>query len=91
MSNKLNILAAGIALAITMALMSAFCALAFFVVPDATLDFFGAFMHGLDLKAVKSAAPLALGKVLYGVVGLGAIGLITGVVFALAYNTVSAR
>ena len=31
------------------------CAVAFLLAPDATLDFFSAFMHGLDLKAVKSA------------------------------------
>ena len=33
-----------------MALISALCAVAFMLAPDATLDFFSAFMHGLDLK-----------------------------------------
>ena len=91
MSNKLSIVGTGIALAITFALMSALCAIAFFVVPDATLDFFGAFMHGVDLKTVKSAASISLTRVLYGVVGLGVIGFVTGVVFASAYNATSGR
>jgi hypothetical protein len=91
MSNKLSIMATGIALAITFALMSALCALAFFGWPEATLDFFGAFMHGLDLKTVKSATPITLTRVLYGVVGLGVVGFVTGVVFASAYNATSGR
>lgn len=91
MSNKLSIVATGIALAITFALMSALCALAFFVVPEATLDFFAAFMHGLDLKTVKSAAPFTLTRVLYGVVDLGVVGFVAGVVFASAYNASSGR
>ena len=91
MSNKLSIVATGIALAITFALMSALCALAFFVVPEATLDFFGAFMHGLDLKTVKSAAPITVARVFYGVVGLGVVGFLAGVVFASAYNATSGR
>jgi 2TM family of unknown function (DUF5676) len=91
MSTKLNIMAAGIALAITFALMSALCALAFWIAPDATLEFFGAFMHGIDLKAVKSAAPIALARGLYGVAGLGIVGFVAGVVFASAYNAISER
>jgi hypothetical protein len=91
MSNKLSIMATGIALAITFALMSALCALAFIVWPNTTLDFFGAFMHGLDLKTVKSAAPITLTRVLYGVVGLGIVGFVAGVVFASAYNATSGR
>lgn len=91
MSNKLSIIATGIALAITFALMSALCAIAFFVVPEATLDFFGAFMHGLDLKTVKSAAPITLTRVLFGIVGLGAVGFVAGLVFASAYNATSGR
>ena len=91
MSNKLSIVATGIALAITAALMSALCALAFMVLPQATLDFFAAFMHGIDLNSLKSAAPLSLARALYGIVGLGAIGFVAGVVFASAYNTISER
>ena len=72
-----------------MALVSALCAVAFVLAPDATLDFFGAFMHGLDLKAVKAVAPISFGRVLYGVVGLSIVGFVAGVVFASVYNAIN--
>ncbi len=91
MSNRLSTFATGIALAITFAFMSVLCGLAFFLWPEATLDFFAAFMHGVDLKAVKSAVPISLGRALYGVVGLGVVGFLAGVVLAWAYNAVAGR
>jgi hypothetical protein len=84
--DKVNTLGAGIALAASFALLSALCAVAFVIAPDATLDFFSAFMHGLDLKSVKAAAPLSLGRVLYGIIGLSIVGFIAGFVFAWTYN-----
>ena len=87
--DKMNPLGAGIALAVTLALLSALCAVAFVLAPDATLDFFGAFMHGLDLKAVKAVAPVSFGGVLYGVIGLSIVGFISGVVFAWIYNAIN--
>lgn len=89
--DKANTLGAGIALAVTFALLSALCAIAFMVAPDATLDFFSAFIHGLDLTAVKSSAPLSLGRVLYGIVGLSIAGFIAGFVFAWTYNVINRR
>ena len=88
---KISTLATGIALAITFALMSALCAIAFIAVPNATIDFFGAFMHGVDLKAVKSVAPISFVRVIYGVIGLGVVGLVAGLVFASVYNAISGR
>ena len=85
--DKVNNLGAATALAATLALLSA--AVAFVLAPDATLDFFGAFMHGLDLKSLKSAAPLSFGRVLYGVVGLSIVGFIAGFVFAWTYKVIS--
>ena len=87
--DKVNTLGTGIALAVTLALISALCAIAFVLAPDATLDFFSAFMHGLDLKAVKSVAPISFGRVLYGLIGLSIVGFIAGVVFAWIYNAIS--
>ena len=87
--DKVNALGAGIAVAVTFALLSILCALAFVLVPDGTIDFFGAFMHGLDLNSVRSAAPIRLGRVLYGVIGLSIIGFIAGFVFAWTYNLVN--
>jgi hypothetical protein len=87
--DKVNPLGAGIALAATFTLLSALCAIAFVVAPDATIDFFSAFMHGLDLKSVKAAAPLSIGRVLYGMIGLSIVGFITGFVFAWTYNIIN--
>jgi 2TM family of unknown function (DUF5676) len=87
--DKVNTLGAGIALAVTLALISALCAVAFVVAPDATLDFFSAFMHGLDLKSVKALAPLSFGRVLYGIIGLSIVGFVAGFVFAWTYNFIN--
>jgi hypothetical protein len=86
---EVNTLGAGIALAVTLALISGLCALAFVIAPDSTLDFFSAFMHGLDLKSVKAAAPLSFGRVLYGMIGLSIVGFIVGFVFAWTYNVIN--
>ena len=87
--NKLSILSVGIALSVTLALMSMLCALAFAIWPDATLDFFGAFMHGLDLGPIRSTVPMSPGRVLYGVLGLGVVGLLAGVLYASIYNVLA--
>ena len=87
--DKVNTLGAGIALAVTLALMSAVCAIAFVLAPGATLDFFSAFMHGLDLKTVKAATPLSFGRVLYGIIGLSVVGFLAGFVFAWTYNVIN--
>lgn len=84
--NKLSILSVGIALGVTLALMSMLCALAFAIWPDATLDFFGALSHGLDLGPIRSTTALSPGRVLYGVLGLGVVGLLAGVIYASIYN-----
>jgi uncharacterized protein DUF5676 len=89
--DKRNPLGTGIGLAVTFAFLSILCAIAFAVAPDATINFFGAFMHGLDLNSVRSTAPLSLGRVLYGVIGLAIIGFIAGLVFAWTYNAVSRK
>jgi hypothetical protein len=87
--NRLSTLSAGIALGVTLALLSMLCALTFALMPDATLDFVGAFTHGLDLATIKSATPISPGRALYGIVGLGVVGLVTGVVYASVYNVVA--
>lgn len=84
--NRLSTLSVGIALGLTLALLSMLCALTFTLWPDATLDFFGAFSHGLDFGTIKSAAPISPGRALYGIVGLGIVGLVAGVVYASIYN-----
>jgi hypothetical protein len=48
-------------------------------------------MHGLDLKVIRSTAPLSLGGVLYGVIGLALAGFVAGVLCASVYNVFSRR
>jgi hypothetical protein len=50
--HRIGVLSAGLALAVTFAVLSAICAVATALWPDATINFFGAFMHAVDLKAV---------------------------------------
>lgn len=91
MDNKLSPLAFGIAAAVTSAVMSALCAIGFVLWPDATLDFFSALMHGIDLKGMKASGPISLARVIYGVVGLAVIGFVAGIVLAAVYNAVARR
>ena len=78
--HRIGVLSAGLALAVTFAVLSAICAVATALWPDATIDFFGSFMHAIDLKAVKSAEPVSLGRTLYGICGLGVVGFVAGTV-----------
>jgi 2TM family of unknown function (DUF5676) len=87
--DRLDALATGTALAVTLMFVSIVCALAFTLWASATLDFFAAFMHAVELTAVKSVAPMTPGRVLYGVAGLGVVGFISGLVFASVYNIIS--
>lgn len=91
MDKSINAIAAGSALAVTFAALSAVCAVAFLIAPGATLDFFGAFMHGIDLRSVRSTAPISLSGALVGIVGLAVIGFVAGVVFATVYNAIGGR
>lgn len=88
---KISALAVGTALGITLVFLSALCAVAFTLSPEATLDFFGAFAHGIDFTAIKSTAPISLGRSLYGALGLGIIGFVAGTIFGVTYNLVRSR
>ena len=87
--DRVNPVAAGVALAAMLAFLSVLCAIFFAITPEGVVGFFSSFMHGLDLKSVKSAAPLSFGRVLYGVIGLSIIGFIAGFVFAWTYNIIN--
>lgn len=83
--DKVETLSVGIALAITFAVLSGLCFLAFALWPGSTIDFFSVLLH-LDLTSLKPAAPLSLAGAFFGVAGWGVIGFVAGVVFASAYN-----
>ena len=86
--NKLDALSTGFAAAITFAVVYAVCALVFALFPDATLGFFDAWFHGLDLRLLVPPGGMALttGTFFYGLVGVSLTAFITGVVFAVVNN-----
>jgi hypothetical protein len=89
---KLQPLRAGLALSVTAAILYVVCAAAFAWAPDATLDFFNAWVHGVDLSVLKPGAkPFGWGTFLYGFVGLVITAFLTGVVYAVAYNLLGPR
>lgn len=84
---KLNVWAVGASLAITFAAMYTLCAAAFALAPSATLDFFNAWFHGLNLAGLQAGAkPFTVGVFLYGLIGIVVFAFVSGVVFAASYN-----
>lgn len=84
---KLNPWAMGTALTITFVAVYALCAAAFAIAPAATIDFFNAWFHGLNLAGLQvGAKPFTFGVFLYGTVGIAAVAFVSGAVFAASYN-----
>jgi hypothetical protein len=84
--DRVNPVAAGVALAAMLAFLSVLCAIFFAITPEGVVNFFNSFMHGIDLNQVRSDKPMIVGSILYGVLGLAVIGFVSGVVFASVYN-----
>ena len=89
--DKLSPFSVGSATAVTLTIVNALCAVAVALWPDAVLEFFNSFAHGLDLKPLKSTEPLGLGRFLFGLVGLAVVGFVAGAIFAWVYNLVARR
>ncbi len=85
--NKLNPWVTGTALALALSVLYTGCAAAFALWPQATLEFFNAWFHGLNLAGMQSGAkPFTLGLFVYGLVGLSASAFVTGALYALFAN-----
>jgi hypothetical protein len=85
--NKLKPWVTGMTLALVLAVLYAVCAGAFAQWPQATLEFFNAWFHGLNLAGMQSGAkPFTLGLFIYGLVGLSASAFVTGALYALFAN-----
>jgi len=84
---RLNAWMVGGALAITLAILYTACAAAFALAPQATLEFFNTWFHGLNLAGLQSGAkPFTAGIFVYGLVGLCATAFVTGALYALCAN-----
>lgn len=90
---KLSVVAVGVTSAITFSIVFTVCALAVALAPDATIGFFNAWFHGLDLSLLKPAGgkPLTLAQYAYGLFGVALFSFVTGALFALVYNVVAPR
>jgi hypothetical protein len=85
--DRLNPWIIGAALAITFAVVYVLCAAAFAAAPGATLEFFNAWFHGLNLAELQAGAkPFTVGVFVYGLVGVTGFGFVCGVLFAASYN-----
>ena len=86
--SRISVWRFGIATAFTLSLLSAICAVAFAIDAERTLAFFNLWIHGLDLTALipQGGRRVGAGQAAYGVVAIGAVGLVGGLVFATAYN-----
>ena len=86
-----SVLATGTAVAVTAALLNSLCAVAVALWPEESIGFANSWMHGLDLQMIKATAPPTLTAFVCGLIGIAAIGFITGVVYAWVYNQVYDR
>jgi hypothetical protein len=84
---KLNPWVMGAALTITFVAVYVLCAAAFAIAPTATIDFFNAWFHGLNLAGLQTGAkPFTFGVFLYGTLGIAVVAFVCGTVFAASYN-----
>jgi 2TM family of unknown function (DUF5676) len=83
---KHAVLTTGTAVAVTAALLNSLCAVGVALWPEESIRFANTWMHGLDLQMIKATAPPMLTGFLRGLIGIAAIGFITGVVYAWVYN-----
>jgi len=83
----------GAAASITFSIVFALCALAVALFPEATVGFFNAWFHGLDLTLLRppGGRPLTLGQFVYGLVGMALFSFLTGALFAAVFNILRAR
>ena len=82
---KKDIHATGIALALTLAIISIICLILVFIAPAFALNLFGSFIHGIDLSKIAVAPVLGI-KTLVGFVVAVVGGYLIGILFASIYN-----
>jgi hypothetical protein len=85
--NRLNPVAIGLSLAITVGLLFVLCALAVAIAPGALVVGLTLVTHGLNLTPLtRQVAPLTLSSVLVGLLAVMAVSFVTGLLFALVSN-----
>ena len=86
--NRLNVWKFALAAAVTFAALSAICAIAVIISPDATVGVFNTWFHGLDLKLLVPAGgkPVTAGQVISGVISAALVSFVGGAILAGCYN-----
>lgn len=84
---------AGAAAAITFSVLFTICAAAVVLFPEATINFFNTWFHGLDLTLLRPDPPrvLTIRQFVYGLVGVIAVSYLAGSAYALVYNLLKPR
>jgi hypothetical protein len=86
--NRLNVWQFALAAAITFAALSAICAVAVIISPDATIAVFNNWFHGVDLKLLvpPGGRPVTAGQVISGVISAAVVSFVGGAILAGCYN-----
>jgi len=89
--DRLNVWKFALAAAVTFAALSAACAVAVIISPDATIAVFNNWFHGLDLKLLvpPGGKPVTAGQVVSGVISAAVVSFVGGAILAGCYNLFS--
>lgn len=86
--NRLDVWSFALAAAVTFAALSAVCAVAVIISPDATIAVFNNWFHGLDVKLLvpPGGRPVTAGQVVSGVLSGAVVSFVGGAILAGCYN-----
>ena len=86
--NRLDVWKFALAAAVTFAALSAVCAVAVIISPDATIAVFNNWFHGVDLKLLvpTGGKPVTAGQFVSGVISAAIVAFVGGAVLAASYN-----
>lgn len=87
--NRLDVWKFALAAAVTFSALSAVCAIAVIISPDATIAVFNNWFHGLKLLVPPGGRPVTAGQVVSGVISAAAVSFVGGAVLAGCYNLIS--
>ena len=89
--DRLNVWKFALAAAVTFAALSAICAVAAIISPDATVAVFSSWVHGLDLKLLVPPGGKAVtaAQVISGVISAAIVSFVGGAILAGCYNLFS--
>ena len=85
MTNALNPKIVALSLASVAGILYILCALFVAIVPQASLNFFAAIFHGIDITQIKQT-DISFGSTLLGLVEIVVYSFIAGWLFAAVYN-----